>query len=194
MRRLDTPKKVQDFLDTLPINFEKKGETCMSPRMVLRERKAHCMEGAMCAASAFWLHGERPLLLDLKTADPDVDHVVAPFRAHGCWGAVSKTNHAVLRYREPVYKTIRELALSYFHEYFLDNGKKTMRSFSRPFDLRKFRRRGWTTSEKDLWYISDALDESPHEQILSRAAQKGLRRADPVEIKAGKLTEWKKER
>ena len=188
-RRLNTPQKIQDFLNSIPINFEEKGETLMSPRRVLREKKAHCMEGALLAAAALWMNGEKPLLLDIKTTKDDMEHVVALFKKFGRWGAISKTNHVVLRYREPVYKSVRELAMSYFHEYFLDSGKKTMRSFSGPFDLRRFGKE-WLTSEKNLWYISKALDKSPHEKILTPVMAKKLRKADLIEAKAGKLKEW----
>jgi hypothetical protein len=200
-RKLNSPKKIQDFLETLSINFEKKGETCWSPRMVLKHRSAHCMEGAMFAAAALEFHGFKPLVMDLRSVKPhDDDHVVAVFRQFGCFGAISKTNHAVLRYREPIYKSIRELALSYFHEYFMDSGKKTLREYSLPFDLRYFdeltpalsleKRGGWRTSEKDLFEIPEHLDEIKHYKILSSAQIKNLRKADGIEIKAGKLVEW----
>ena len=192
LKKLDTPRKVQDFLETIPINFAPR--TCMSPRKVLRTRRAHCLEGAFLAALIFWIHREPPFLLDLVTADPDVDHVVALFRRRGKWGAVSKTNHAVLRYREPVYRTVRELALSYFHEYFLDNGKKTLRKFSDPFDIRKYAEPHWAVDEKNLWYLEGALDRSPHHAIFSSANARELRPADPVEIAAGKLTVWRRKR
>jgi hypothetical protein len=190
LKKLNSPRKIQDYLETIPINFEKAGETCMSPRRVLKEKKAHCIEGALFAAAAFWVQGERPLLLDLKTIDADEDHVVAPFRRYGHWGAIGKTNHAVLRYRDPVYKTIRELALSFFHEYYMDDGKKTLRSFSTPLDLSKKQFRGWTTAEDELWHISDALDALPHTSLLTRAQIATLRRADPVELKAGDIVQW----
>ncbi|MEK7065905.1 MAG: hypothetical protein AAB938_00970, partial [Patescibacteria group bacterium] len=151
LKRLSTPHKIQDFLDTLPINFEKSGDTCLSPRAVLREKKAHCIEGALLAATALWIAGKRPLLLDFKTTPEDEDHVVALFKENGYWGALSKTNHAVLRFRDPIYRTVRELALSYFHEYFMvETGKKTLKSFSRPFSLKRFGTK-WITSEKNLW-------------------------------------------
>jgi len=190
LQKLDTPRKVQDFLDTIPFNFSI--HTLMSPRRVLAARKAHCMEGALLAALAFWMHGEAPLLLDLRTEAPDVDHVVALFKRHGRWGAVSKTNHAVLRYREPVYQTVRELAMSYFHEYFLDNGKKTLRKFSEPFDLRRHAKHDWAVDKKNLWYLETALDRSPHHVIASSQTLRELRPADKIEIKAGKITEWKR--
>src|SRR5688500_14411633 len=125
LKRLRTPAQVQDFLNSLPFNGEKKGETHRSVIETFKAGEAHCFEGALVAAAAFQLHGQRPLLLDLKSVRPDFDHVVALFKVDGYWGAVSKTNHAVLRYREPVYRSIRELVMSYFPEYFLyETGKK----------------------------------------------------------------------
>lgn len=191
-KRLNTPQKIQDFLETMPVNFEETGETCHSPRLVLRRKKAHCMEGALLAATALRLHGHPPLIVHLKTALPDYNHVLAVFQENGRWGAISKTNHAALRYREPVYKTIRELVMSYFHEYFLDNGRKTLRSFSRPLNLRQFDKSNWMTAEKDVWYIDRHLDRVRHYPILTKKIIKRLRRADPIEIKAGKLTQWKR--
>ena len=194
LRRLNTPRKIQDFLNTLAINFEEKGETCMSPRRVLREHTAHCMEGAMFAAAVLRFHGHKPLVMDLKTAcsADDTDHVVAVFQKNGFWGALSKTNHAVLRYREPIYRGVRELALSYFHEYFLDTGQKTLRSYSRPLDLSRFDHKNWMTTEEELFYIPDYLDDTPHTPILTNAMARSLRPADPIEIEAGKLVEWKR--
>lgn len=190
-RKLNTPRKIQDFLETIPINFDFKKDTCVSPRVLLRKNKAHCIEGAFFAAAILWFHGHKPLLLDLQATDDDYDHVVALFRRNGLWGAISKTNHAVLRYREPVYRTIRELALSYFHEYFNDRGKKNLRNYSRPFNLTRFGT-DWITAEKNLWHIAETLDDSPHHPILTRSALAGLRRADKIEIKAGKIVQWKK--
>src|SRR3954468_3158885 len=137
LKKLNSPRKVQDFLDTVPINFERGGETCMSPLRTLRRNRAHCMEGALVAALALWMHGRPPLIMDLKTSNDDVDHLVAVFKIGRHWGGITKTNHAVLRYREPVYRDLRELAMSFFHEYFLDSGKKTLRAYSEPFDLRE---------------------------------------------------------
>ncbi|MBA3789286.1 hypothetical protein H0X32_02745 [Patescibacteria group bacterium] len=192
LRTLSTPIKIQDYLDSLPINFEKKGETCMSPRRVLREKKAHCMEGAMLAALALLLQNEKPLLLDLKTMRGDDDHVVALYKRDGRWGAISKTNHATLRFRDPIYKTVRELAASYFHEYFLDTtGVKTLRSHSGPFILSRFGT-SWITAEDDLWHIAEALDDAPHFPLFPAANTRFIRLADPMERSAGKLTEWKK--
>ncbi len=190
-RKLDTPIMVQDFLDKIPINFEKHGETLYSPRQVLRENKAHCMEAALLASAVFWYHGQKPMLLDLRTTKDDFEHVVALFRQNNRWGAISKSNHSVLLYRDPIYRTIRELVMSYFHEYFLDSGKKTLRNYSRPFDLRKFGTE-WVTSEEQLWDIDQALDASPHVQLLDKKMIESLRPADQIAIKASNLTRFKK--
>lgn len=190
-KKLNTPKKIQDFINSIPINFEKDGVTCMSPARVLREKRAHCIEGAMLAAYILSTHGHPPLLMDLRVAKKntkDFDHVVALFKVSGYWGAISKTNHAVLRYREPIYKTLRELALSYFHEYFTNDGKKNLRDFSKPFNLRQFGR-GWVYEEKDLWKVPLALNKVAHFPLLTRSQTQNLRRADKIEIRAGKLTE-----
>lgn len=191
-KKLDTPAKVQDFLNTLSINFEKGGETSHSPLFVLKHKTAHCLEGAMLAAAILWYHGRPPLLLDLETGLEDESHVVALFKENGLWGAISKTNHASLRYRDPVYKTIRELALSYFNEYFLNSGVKTLKSHStKPLNLTEFEDE-WLTADFPVWGIHDVLVDAPHTPIAPPQTLKNLRRADAIEIKAGKLTEWKK--
>jgi len=188
--KLTTPAKVQDFLNTLPINFETEGSTCKSPLAVLHTGNAHCLEGAMLGAAALWYNGRPPLLLDLETASNDESHVVALYKEKGYWGAVSKTNHAVLRFRDPVYRTIRELALSYFNEYFLHSGKKTLRAFSKqPLDLLDFEDE-WLTAEYPVWGIHDELVSASHEKIGPDEIMKNLRSADAIEIKAGKLIEW----
>ncbi len=191
LRRLSSPQKIQDYLESLPFNFEKSGETLMSPRRVLKEKRAHCLEGALLAAAALWLQGEKPLLLDLKTHKKDQEHVVALFRSNGYWGAISKTNHAVLRYRDPIYESVRELALSYFHEYFLNsNGQKTLESYSTPFDLSTLGD-AWVTDEEDLWHISQRLDRVRHFPVVPKKNQRQIRKATKVEREAGAITEWK---
>ncbi len=190
-RFLKKPEAVQDFLNTLPFRSPESEPIVRSPEKVLETRTASCMEGALLAAAALMAQGGRPLLLDLKVAgrSGDVDHVVALFRRDGRWGAISKTSHAVLRYREAVYKSVRELAMSYFHEYFTDEGKKTLRSFSRPFDVSRHFGSGWLSGDADLWEIAAALDDSPHEDILTKQMERALRRADGIEIAAGKLVD-----
>lgn len=190
--RLDNPVKIQDFLAfKIKHNPAKNGIDIRSPREVLRLKKAHCIEGALLAAAILEFHGQKPLLLDLRSTDEDLDHVVCLFRRFGYWGAISKTNHVVLRYREPIYKTIRELAMTYFHEYFLDSGKKTLRDYSGPIDLRKFKQFNWRIAAGEVGDIADWIDKQIHFKILSPAQIKNLRKADVIEIRAGKLIEWK---
>ena len=191
LKRLNTPKKIQNFLDKMPINFEEDGDTFLSPLAVLEKNTCHCVEGAVLAALALRVNGWPPLLLDLEATDNDLDHVVAIFKQYGKWGAISKTNHAVLRFREPVYNSIRELAVSYFHEYFDDTGRKNLRNYSAPVNLVRFDKRGWMTSKEDIDYIPEYLTEIKHFPILNRKQIANLRRADKIEIEAGKILEWK---
>ena len=189
---LNSPKKIQDYLDTLPINFETAGETYMSPRRVIREHTAHCFEGALLAAAAFAYNGSKPLLLDLQTIEKDEDHVVALFTENGRGGGIRKTNHPILRYRDPVYKTVRELAMSYFHEYMMDDGTKSLRRFSTAFDLRRYSPALWVTAEKDLFWLVEALDDSRHYDVAPRKVIAQLRKASRVEVQAINNTEWPK--
>jgi len=193
LKRLSTPIKIQDFLDTLPFNFEKKGDTHMSPHMVLNNKKAHCIEGALLAATALWIHGEPPLIMNFspKAGRGDFDHVVALYQRGGQWGAISKTNHACLRFRDPIYHTPRELALSYFHEWFINKtGEKVLEQYSKPLDMRRFKT-AWLTAVEDLWNIDEALDALPYYDLVPKGNWKYVRKADPMELKAGKLIEWK---
>jgi len=192
MNKLNTPAKVQDFLNSLRFNFEEDDiETLKSPIRVLREKNAHCMEGALLGAYILSLHGYKPLILHLKTTKHDFDHIITLFKEDGLWGALSKTNHGVLRFREPIYKNIRELVMSYFHEYFLDNGMKTLRQYSKPLNLNVFEK-GWEKEEGDLWGIDQELDKIKHYDIASKKVFKKLRLADKIERDIGKNVEWKK--
>jgi hypothetical protein len=187
---LSTPIQIQDYLDLLPINFEKQGETYYSPRKVIEQGKAHCFEGALLAATALWLNGEKPMLLDLKSSHADDDHVVALYRRNGRWGAISKTNHATLRFRDPIYKNVRELAASYFHEYFLSStGIKSLKSHSQAFSLTPFGT-SWITSEAHLDYLAEAIDASRHFPFFPPANARFVRLADDMERKAGEIIEW----
>ncbi|HCM43946.1 MAG: hypothetical protein UY59_C0009G0010 [Candidatus Kaiserbacteria bacterium GW2011_GWA1_50_28] len=189
---LNTPQKIQDYLDTLSMNFEIQGETYMSPRMVLREKTAHCFEGALLAAAALMYNGHSPLLLDLQTIASDEDHVITLFQHNGYWGAISKTNHTMLRWRDPVYKTIRELAMSYFHEYVMwDDGRKSLLAYSKPFDLRRFAPERWVTSEENLLWLAEKLDNSRHFPIVPKKNARLLRSASKIELKAMRIVEWK---
>lgn len=193
LKKLNTPAKIQDFLDTLSMNFEYGGDTYLPPMTVLKKKICHCGEGAILAALALRVNGYPPLLIDLRSNKIDFDHVITVFRKYGCWGAISKTNHGVLRYREPIYKTIRELAMSYFHEYFDDQGRKNLRSFSLPVNLKRFDKLGWMTTEEEVDYIPEYLDEVKHFSMVNKKQIRHLRRADEIEIAVGKVVEWKKE-
>ena len=192
LKKLDSPKKIQDFLNGLKMNFEEGGDTSLSPMSVLEKKTCHCMEGAALAALALRINGYPSLLVDLRANKNDFDHVIAVFKRDGCWGAISKTNHAVLRYREPIYRSIRELAMSYFHEYTDDKGRKNLRNFSRPVNLRIFDKLGWMTTKEEIDYMPEYLDKVRHYPLLNRKQICGLRRADKVELKAGDIVEWKK--
>jgi len=166
LRKLSTPEKIQRYLDDLPYNKEKDGETCRSPRLVLEYNTAHCFEGALFAAAALRVNGRRPLILDLESVRDD-DHVIAVYRSNGCWGAVAKSNYADLQFRSPVYRTLRELALSYFEHYYNLKGEKTLRAYSRPVSLARFDPIDWMTTEEPLWAIADYLCTIKHTRIFN---------------------------
>lgn len=189
--QLRSPEMIQDYLDSLSINFEDGGETYYSVRRVLAQQSAHCLEGAILAAAILAYRGKKPLLMDFQTLDDDQDHVVALFRHKGLWGAISKTNHAVLRYRDPVYRTPRELAMSYFHEYFTKDGAKTLAAFSAPFDLSRFSLERWLTADDDLHWLAGELDHTRHFKTVSLSLLRSLRKAQPVEVDASYHVEWK---
>jgi hypothetical protein len=192
LKKLNTPAKIQDFLNQMPMNFEEKGETCLSPMSVLEKKICHCAEGAALAALALRVNGYPPLLLDLTANKNDFDHVVAIYQKDGKWGAISKTNHAALRYREPIYSSIRELAISYFHEYLDNQGRKNLRSFSPAVNLKRFDKSGWMTTKEDIDYIVEYLADIRHFPLLNRKQIRNLRKAEKIEIEAGKIVEWKK--
>jgi hypothetical protein len=185
-KRLSRPEKIQAFLDNeVNYNKEKDGETCRSPRLVLRDRLAHCAEGAFFAAAALRAHGHEPLIVDLEAVRDD-DHVLAVFKEHGCWGAIAKSNYAGLRYREPVYRTVRELVMSYFDHYYNPAGEKTLRAYSpRPVNLKRFDRIRWMTTEEDLWEICDYLCVVPHLRVMPLQAERKRRRMDRRSYEAG---------
>jgi len=191
LRRLDSPQKIQAFLFGLRQNFEPRGDTCRPVQAVLGARRAHCIEGAMLAACALWVHGEPPLLMDLR-AVRDFDHVVALFRRRGRWGAMSKTNGAFLRWRDPVYRNLRELALSYFHEYTNKLHHKTLREYSLPFDLRRVDPAVWVRGDKNAWSVCEALDELRHFPLVDAHHMKSVTRRDPFERRVGGLHQYRK--
>jgi hypothetical protein len=183
--RLDTPFKIQRFLDhEIGYNKEPNGATCYSPRLVLRHGVAHCMEGALAAAAALRMHGRPPLLVDLEAVRDD-DHVLAVFRDRGCWGAIAKSNYAGLRFREPVYRTLRELVMSYFEHYYNLRGEKTLRKYSRPVNLKRFDKTRWMTAEEDVWAIPEHLCVIPHIPVFARGVERRLNRMDKRLFAAG---------
>jgi hypothetical protein len=174
LRAFKSPAGIQRFLDDIPYHL---AGTAWSPRKVLRENTAHCLEGATFAAAALRVLGFPPLILDLE-ADQDTDHVLAIFEIRGHWGAIAKSNFAGCRYREPVYRTLRELALSYFNIYFNLRGERTLRQYSRPVNLARFDNCNWMTSEKAIWFVAEYLCEIPHRRLLRRGLEKHLTRVD----------------
>ena len=185
--RLTTPTRIQAFLDDeLSYNIEPGGDTCYSPRLVLRHRAAHCMEGAMVAAAALRRIGHPPLLVDLE-AVRDSDHVLAVYRSRGLWGAVAKSDYSGLRSREPVYRNIRELVMSYFEHYYNPAGEKTLRAYSRPVSLAQFDSGGWMTAERDVWEIPNYLCDLRHKSLFPAGAERSLARMDLRLYQAGRV-------
>jgi len=188
--RLDTPQRIQTFLDRLPVNFSLNGDTAMSPRRVLQTGMAHCAEGAVFAAAALAYHGRPPLLMDIRALPSDQDHIITLFRERGLWGAISKTNHPILRWRDPIYRSLRELAMSYAHEYCLPGGKKSMLSYSKPFSLRRYTPKNWVIAPEDLDQLLVDLDTSPHLPVAPPRALRSRRRASRFEMMAQDAVEW----
>src|SRR5215467_2213584 len=184
-RRLTSPEKIQRFLDfDIAYNKEYDGPTCRSPRRVLRDRTAHCMEGALFGAAALRMMGHPPLLLDLEAVRDD-DHVLAIFRIRGHWGAVAKSNYSGLRYREPVYRTLRELVMSYFEHYYNLRKEKTLRAYSRPVNLARFDGLNWMTAEEDVWFAPEYLCTVSHTPVLRSRLIPRLGRVDDRLFSAG---------
>ncbi len=188
LRALKTPQKIQEFVIGLHANFEEQGDTLRSVQGVLRHRKAHCIEAAFVAACALWLNGDPPLVMDL-TANGDSDHVIAVFRRFGCWGAISKSNHVWLRWRDPVYRSPRELAMSYFHEY-TNRWRKSLRTYSRPIDLRRFPTKLWVTNGDDCWEVGAALCDYKHYRLITPAQARALMPRDATELRADNMVQY----
>ncbi len=183
LRSLKDPHGIQRWLDDMPYHL---ATTAWSPRRVLRENTSHCFEGALFAAAALRVNGYPPLILDLE-ADHDTDHVIAIYRINGHWGAVAKSNFTGCRYREPVYRSLRELALSYFDVYFNLRGERTLRTFSRPVHMARFDPHGWMTTEEHLWYVAEYLFTIRHHRLFTAAMIKKLYRLDDRSFRAGCL-------
>jgi hypothetical protein len=191
LSKLNSPKKIQDFVDKLKYNLEEDGETFFSPRKVLRENKANCIEGAVFAAAALRFHGFPPLIVDLISIRDD-DHIIAVFKINGHWGSIAKSKYSGLSFREPIHKTIRELALSYFEGYFNFEGEKTLRGYSKPINLSRFDNINWMTTEKDLFCIENYLNEIKHKKLLTNKMIRNLRKVTPLMKEAGELWMIKK--
>ena len=174
LRSLKTPYGIQRYLDDMPYHL---GDTAWSPRRVLRENTAHCFEGAIFAAAALRALGYPPLVIDFE-AEHDTDHVLAVYQVKGHWGTIAKSNYTNCRYREPVYRSLRELAMSYFQIYFNMRRERSMRTFSRPVNLKRFDNQQWMTTEKPIWFIVYYLLEIPHTKLLSRSMINRLHRVD----------------
>ena len=190
LKRLATPERIQAYLNSTPINHEIGGETVLSVREVIRQRCAHCIEGAMFAACALWVNGDPPLVMHLDCHQSDYPHVLALFKRHGAWGAISKTNGAPLRYRDPIYRSLRELALSYFHEYSNRRGHKTLRSYSVSFDMRRLDPAEWVTNTRACWVAHDRLVALRHFALITPRQERLLARRDAFELRASKLVEY----
>ncbi len=182
-RRLKTPHGIQQALDAMPYHL---ADTAWSPRRVLRENTSHCYEGALFAAAALRLNGYPPLILDLE-AEHDTDHVIAVYQVDGYWGALAKSNYTGCRYREPVYRTLRELALSYFDTYFNLRGERTLRTFSRPVQMQRFDPLHWMTSEEPVWFVAEYLLTISHTSLVTPKQAKRLHRLDGRSFRAGCL-------
>jgi len=174
LRSLKDPYGIQRLLDDMPYHLE---DTAWSPRRVLRENTSHCYEGALFAAAALRLNGYPPLIWDLE-AEHDTDHVIAIYRVDGCWGAVAKSNFTGCRFREPVHRSLRELAISYFNIYHNMRGERTLRTFSRPVHMKRFDHLNWMTTEKPVWFVAEYLLTIPHTRLLTSAQAKQLHRVD----------------
>jgi hypothetical protein len=183
-RRMRSPEAIQRFLDEeVGYNAE---TTCYSPRKVLRYRAGHCVEGSLLAASALRRMGHPPLLMDLEAVRDD-DHVVALYRRDGCWGAVAKSNYSGLRFREPVYRTLRELAISYFEHYFNLKKEKGLRGYGGPVRLARFDHLGWETAEEDPWMIPEYLTTIRHFPLLPPQNRRRRYWADRRLFEVGRL-------
>jgi len=183
LRALRSPVGIQRALDAMPYHL---ATTAWSPRRVLLERTAHCLEGAIFAAAALRVLGFPPLLLDLEAVQ-DTDHVIAVYRVNSHWGAIAKSNFSGLRFRAPVYRTLRELTMSYFEDYINLRGDRTLRAYSRPVNLARFDRvrPGWMAAAADLWWIPEHLAGIPHTHLLAPGMERSLSRADRRALEAG---------
>ena len=182
-KTVDNPDKIQIFLDSIEYN---PGYECRSPRWVIKKRSAHCFEGALLAAAALQFIGYKPLIVDMLAVNDD-DHVIAVFKQNEHWGAVAKSNFTSLRFREPVYRSLRELIMSYFDFFFNVNGEKSLRSYSLPLNLTIFESRNWATTDEDLEYIGEKIESLHHFPVANKKMLNKLYKASDSMLKAGLL-------
>ncbi len=188
LSRLNTPGKIQDFVDKLKYNIGRDEESFLSPMEVLRKKRANCIEGALFAAAALRFHGYPPLIVDLTTGrEHDTDHVIAVFKIDGHWGAIAKSKYPALTYREPIHRSIRELALTFFEEYFNYYSKKTLRGYSNPVDMSRFDKRDWMKTDEKLTFVEDYLNKIRHHELLTRSMVRKLRKTTPLMKECGEL-------
>jgi hypothetical protein len=183
LAQLKTPKKIQEFLDTIDYSAE---SVYRSPRSVLRDRKAHCFDGAVFAAAALREIGYPPLIMDMQAVRDD-DHVLAVFRKNGCWGSIAKSNFAGLRFREPIHRTLRELVLSYFESYYNLNREKTLRQFTQPQNLSAYDKQSWMTDDAAMDLIGEKLCVVKTQKLLTHAMIRALHPVDQRAFDAGML-------
>jgi hypothetical protein len=183
LARLRDPQRIQAFLDSIPYSAD---PIYRCPRRVLAERKAHCFDGALFAAAALRRLGHPPLVLDMRAVRDD-DHVIALFKLGRCFGAIAKSNFVGLRFREPIYRSLRELVISYFDDFFNELGEKTLRSYSRPLDLARFNGLGWEWDDEAPERIAAALDRARHAPLLTPAQVRRLSKLDERSYRAGML-------
>mgnify|MGYP006421310745 FL=1 len=189
LAKLRTPGRIQDFVNSIPWNTEPDGDTARSVSEILRLRQAHCAEGAFVAACALWMAGHPPLLMDMGASEADVDHVVALFQQGNYWGAISKSNSPFLRYRDPIYRTLRELSISFFPQYVLKR-EKTLRTYSVSIDLRKIDPALWVTHQGYCLEMIETLTSARHFDLLPHNfTDDQLRPIDPIEARSNNLTE-----
>ena len=183
LKRFTDPWSVQEYLDSISYNPEYETR---SPRWVIKKKSAHCFEGALTAAAILEYLGFPPLIVDMRAFNDD-DHVIAVFREERFWGAVAKSNFTSLRYREPVYRSLRELIMSYFDFFFNVKGEKTLRSYSKPFDLSFYASSYWETTDDDLDFIGDKIESIHHYPVVDDQMIKKLKIAGDLVIRAGLL-------
>ena len=183
LRGLDTPFKIQTYLDSLRYPAD---DFNRSPLRVMLDRKANCFDGALFAAFALWRLGHPPRIVDLF-ADNDDDHLLALFKMRGAWGAIAKSNYVGLRFREPVYRSLRELVMSYFEPFYNTLGERTLRSYTRPISLRRFDRLGWVTEQAALGVVAEHTEKVARIPVLTNAMVRDLSPVDWRSYQAGRL-------